>query len=480
MNDGRTKLAVSKRGASVAWASLIVVGLWPAAAGGAASIDDSSWTWTPQPVVIAVETEGDPRLSPGLVRQVRETIGVEVQARFGAAWKTRITDRFDEILPTDGEKPAAKAGPPPTSDEAAATGEELDEKRIRVLLAHRGGEYVVEALEIDRMLRSTGPLVRRTVRQRGMVGAAAAEAVIAAYRPTARIVDIRGDQGVLRLRGESLLSDEARAELTGRGQGFLPLLRRRDRDGRILSVDRVPWTVLSVRDGGAKPLTVGIISGLRSPLAGRRRGRIEALAIAAGKPSGETVMTITAGAGGGPLDGAFVYDVVAGGPSTLLGTTDQRGRITIAADDGRIRTLVIAGRYLPLARLPLIAGLEPEASAPLPVDARLFDAERRLSNLQSEFTDLLVLRRVLALTAATQLERGDKSAATATLARLGQVGSTAAFTDALEARRRTMELGPSTADRLIDRLYSEALSAMRAVDDRQALAELQKRLAEAK
>ena len=62
MTNGRPKLAVSRRGASVAWASLVVVGLWPAGAavGGAASSDDSSWIWTPQPVVIVVETDGDP------------------------------------------------------------------------------------------------------------------------------------------------------------------------------------------------------------------------------------------------------------------------------------------------------------------------------------------------------------------------------------------------------------------------------------
>jgi hypothetical protein len=451
--------------------SCFAAGAFPAtgfaseSAGGAAnraqaatSSDGSSWIWTAQRVALAVETDGHPSLSPGLVRAVRETVGREAQAKFGAAWKIRVPEQFDR--------------PPPA--------EILDEKLIRIRLIRSGGEYVIEASETDASLRSTGPVVRRSVRQRGKAGEAAASAAIAAYRPTARIDDVRGDQAVLRFRGEALLPAEMRAELVARREGFVPLLRRRDRDGRVAGVDRVPWTVLSIRDEGAAPSHATIVSGLRSPLAGRRRGRVEALALATGKPTGSTVLSITGVAGGGPIAGASVYEVVAGSPSIVLGTTDDRGRITIAADDGRVRTLVVAGRYLPLARLPLVAGLDAEVSAPLPVDARLFEAERRLANVQSEFTDRLVLRRVLALTAATQLERGDKQAATTTLARLGQVGSITDFADSLESRRRLMGLGPSTSDRLIDRLYTEALAAMRAADDRQTMAELQKRLAEVK
>jgi len=425
---------------------------------GPASSDNASWLWTPQPVAFAIETDSDPSLSPGLVREVRESIEAEARAKFGAAWKTRFVEPFFE----------------------PGGGDVADEKRITVRMTRAAGEYVVEASETDPSLRSTGPSVRRAARQRALVGTTAARAAIAAYRPTARIDDVRGDQAVLRLRGEALLPAEVRAELVVRGEGFVPMLRRRDRDGKVASVDRVPWTVLKIRDGGDSPAAVTIESGLRSPLAGRRRGRVEALASAAGKPSGSTIVTITSGTGGEPLAGVSVYEIGAGGTATSSGTTDEGGRITIAADGGRVRTLVVAGRYLPLARLPLIAGLDAEVAAPVPVDGRLFEAERKLANLQSEFTDRMVLRRVLALTAATQLERGDKAAAAATLARLGQVGTVAEFADALESRRRLMDLGPSTSDRLIDRLYGEALAAMRAVDDRQAQAELERRLAEAK
>jgi len=498
MNESR---AIERRGRTAslpaALLSAIVAVVWPTAVRSAPA-DESSWSWTPQPVAIAVETAGDPALSPGLVREVREAILLQTQATFGAGWKLRFVDRFETspqppasaaTRESAEKRPAAPqpavaatavvAGEAKEADEIEAT-DEIDEKQILVTLARRAGDYVVEARETDLALRSTGPIVRRMVRQREQVGEAAAEAVTAAYRPTARIEDIRQDGAALHLRGEPLLPIETRAALCEIGDGFVPMLRRRDRDGRVVSVERVPWTILSIRDAAAGPLKAVISSGMRSPLAGRRRGRVEAVAIAAGKPTGVTALTVTAGTGGAPLPGAAVYDFVAGEASKLLGTTDEHGRITIGADGGRVRTLVISGRYLPLARLPLIGGLDAEASAPLPVDVRLFEAERRLSNLQSEFTDTLVLRRVLAITAATQLERGNKAGAAATILRLGQTGTTTEFADQLEVRRRGLELGPSVSDRLIDRLYSEAVRAMRAVDDRQALAELQKRLTEAK
>jgi hypothetical protein len=473
MNRGAIITDSAARRAGHAWAALLGALVWVEASGAVheraavaqhAPSDEASWTWTPQPIAIAVETDGDPSLSEGLVRAVRETIERDIEAKFGAAWSTRFVEGVDAAATTALKGPQAEAG----------------EKQIRILLARRGGAYVVEAREVDPHLRSIGPLVTRTVRQRAMTGEAAAAAAIAAFRPTARIDDIQGDRAVLRLRGESLLTAEVRAELLAGGEGFVPLLERRDREGRITSVERLPWTVISIRDAAARPAAVVISSGLRNPLAGRRRGRVATMAIAAGKPSGDTILSVTAGSDGEPLSGVHVYDAAAGGSAALLGTTDDRGRIEIGNDGAKLRTLILAGRYLPLARLPLIPGLDSEVSAPLPADARLLEAERRLANLQAEFTDRMVLRRVLAIAAAGQLERGDKAAATVTIRRLGELGGLTDLADALDARKRAMELGSSTADRLIDRLYTEAATAMRAVDDRQAIAELRKRLAEAK
>src|SRR4051794_40304431 len=92
-----------------AWWRRAAIAIWSIAASGSAaggaSSDESSWTWTPQPVAIAVETDGDPALSPGLVRAVRESIQREVQAKFGAAWKTRMAEQFDTTPDTAARSP---------------------------------------------------------------------------------------------------------------------------------------------------------------------------------------------------------------------------------------------------------------------------------------------------------------------------------------------------------------------------------------
>ena len=438
-----------------------------------ACAEDLSWEWIPSRLAVSILLEPDPELSPVLARRAGTAVGDRIVAEFGAAVRCSIVD----VPPSAAFRclRTVAVGTPPEWEDRTQT--DVFQKHCFVRLARAYEGFTVEAREWDVQLGVVGPLMSRTVGHRDLLPRAVAEVVAAGYRLQARVVGVRQNQAVLRIRGGSLFPPGAIARLLPSGQGLLPVLRRRNDDGSLQPGTVVPWTLLTVESADGAMVDATVHSGLRNPLAGRNRSRTEQWAVAVGRSDLATELTIAGQSRGEPLPGCRVYSADAGASTRLLGTTDALGRITIPPASGRVQTVVVTTKYLPLARFPLVHGAVPRTTAKVPGSAKLLATEEWLADWQTRFTDIYIQRRVLATLAAARIEQGAPEAARALLDASEKVESPRDYVEALELRRRTTKGDAPLESRLLDQLFDDSLAVARKLDDSALQAELRSRLA---
>jgi hypothetical protein len=311
--------------------------------------------------------------------------------------------------------------------------------------------------------------------QREAVADLIVAAVVEAFRPLVLIDEARGATAHVRQRGAKLIPEATLALVTRRGDAYAPWLRRFDRDGVPIETKPIPFTLLTIDEPRGGEALCTIASGLSNPLSIRRRGRTEQVAPAVGRPSGATTVRVTT-RDGRPLAGCDVYVQLPGEQPVALGRTDEAGRVTIAADDGRVRTVIVTTRFVPLAKLPLVPGATTELVAPTTGEPALLAAEDRLAAWQAEFLDLIVARRVLLAAAERHAERGDRAAAEAALDRLDRGDKPSRLTAELEALRRRFVDDAGSAERMIESLFNDAAAAAKGLDDARAVADVRERV----
>ncbi len=440
---------------------------------GGSCAEDLAWEWTPSRLAVSILLEPDPELSPVLARRTGTAVVDRLVAEFGAAVRCSIVE-----VPASARfrclRTVAIGTPPEWEDRAQR---DVVQKHCFVRLARGYEGFTVEAREWDVDLGIVGPLMSRTVGHRDLLPRAVAEAVAAGYRPQARVVDVRQSKAALRIRGGSLLPPGATARLLPPGQGLLPVLRRRSDDGSLQPGTVVPWTLLTVESTAGAAVDATVVSGLRNPLGGRNRSRTEQWAVAVGRNDRATELTIAGQSQGEPLPGCRVYSSDAGAPTRLIGTTDALGRITVPPASGRVQTVLVTTKYLPLARFPLVPGAVPRTTATVPGSAKLLATEEWLADWQTRFTDIYIQRRVLATLAAARIEQGAPDAARALLDASEKVESPREHIEALELRRRTTKGDAPLESRLLDQLFNDSLAVARKLDDSALQAELRSRLA---
>lgn len=423
--------------------------------GGVAPVrgDDTPWEWRPYRVSISLELTDDAALPVSYVAAIHQDAERRLRERFSTAWEWSWT----------GETPESSRS----------------DKQFVVQLAYGRQQYQVTVREQDVELDSIGPAVIRQTPQRDAVGELIYAAVAEAFRPTVRIDEARSGTASVRLRAGQLLSAAERDRQLWRGRPFTPITRRLDRDGGLLESVAIPWTFLVIDEPKGDEAVCLVRSGLTNPLGTRRRGRTERTALAVGKPTGGTTVRITS-RDGRPLTGCKVIADRGEEKPEHLGTTDLEGRIFVPGDDGRAVMLVAAGRFAPLAKLPLVPGLAAELTAATAGVPELLAAEERLMAWQGKFLDGFVERRVLLALAEAQVEREDKAAAEKLLTRLDAAMKFPDRRNELEslARRSAAEVGQ--AQRAVAVMFAEAEKAIAALDDAVQVSDLRKAVAKLK
>ncbi|MBN2024611.1 MAG: hypothetical protein JW809_17665 [Pirellulales bacterium] len=365
---------------------LAIVRGWPSPAAA-----QSVWEMTPYRVQLIVAVE--PRLAAGgtLEEDLRRGLVERIEAVVGVLWdasapapsprlRHRVVTALDGLQVDDLPDESLKG------DKVFC---------IAVGPGPAGGQVAVR--ELDVRTRVFGPAVRSDVLQPAKYRDAALRAVFKTFTPLATIVESTGKTASLRLRGAALPLREPSLQTIRRGDVLVPMIRYNDRDGNVRKVGPIPWTYLVVDQYDQRAFQCTVYSALYGPLSGRRRGRVEQLALLA-KPVGRSTRVVLTDRNkpNVPLAGYEVYSQAPGSKTTtLLGQTDASGAVIVPATDHPLRLLVVKSGASLLARLPVVPGLEPQLTADVPGDDERLQAEGYTTGVQEDLVDVVTRRQIL-------------------------------------------------------------------------------------
>ncbi len=468
--------------AMTAWLIL----LWPAPLHA-----QSVWELAPYRVRILIAASNAPALRQ-VPDQLVEELAPRLENLLGAAWQIDVASegglrQFPQhTAPTPGQPGASAAEtgqsprlpaniwqlPAEATDAALLPEEWLKADYDKVLLLRVDPAidgWRVAAREWDAATWRLGPVLEYPVRQPAKLRDTAVRALLAAFRPLARIERVEtgkgGQQATLRLRAGGLPTRDSDLQLAHAGQLFCPIVRlndregrlRRDREGNRMLPQPVPWTFMVAEDVRGSEASCRVQSGLSAPLSASRRGRMEQLALRVVPRPGATRLTL--------LDRREPHEPIAGcevflqrpdeTSTTLLGRTDRAGNVEISpADDPLVILLVRSGQQL-LARLPMVAGFATELTAYLPDDTLRLEAEAFVTALQEQLVDAVTRRQVLLTRAEAQLDAGRAAEARELLAQLQRLPDREILRRRLVTRRSQLRSADPHVQRQIESLFSD-------------------------
>lgn len=418
----------------------------------------SAWELTPYRVRVCLAADGASGVSPAIAARLAAELAQQVDAYVGAAWHCTV-----ELVPPDL---AARlpARPEDLADNAWPEHWFADEVDKVLLLAIRRqpGGWLAAARQFDVRTQITSAAVQRRVAQQAALPSAAFRTVVEAFAPLARIVRVDGDQATLALRGSSL--DPRAADLSPGPPAavFLPIVRYNDIAGRAQRIEPLPWTFLEALEAAGPFVQCRIWSGIRQPLSGRRRGRVEYLALAVQPQSRPTLLTLLSTAQ--PPQPLVGYQVVAHRPgqrqTVPLGRTDHRGQLAVDGGDGPLRLLLVLSGAETVARLPLVTGLSAELTARIAPDDLRLQVEGQVTGIQERFVDYVARRRVLAARIEVAAADGDNPLAQRLLEQYDALGTPQQFASAVRQLQQRSVAGDPITQAKIDRLLGDTLTVI--------------------
>jgi hypothetical protein len=423
-----------------------------------AQTTQSVWELTPYRICVLVAAAPKPEITPRLVERVRAVIAERADTAVGGCWDLRVEAAPAALQPAM----LASLGKLPFEQLPQELLDGDDDKAILAAIDYRNGSFLVEARDVDLRCRLHAPPVRRAARSRATLGDDAFRAVAAAFAPLAQIEKVEDKQATLRLRAAALPVIDPSLTAAQPGDMFRGVIRFNDRDGKLRKLMPLDWTFLGVEQVSGPELTCTLYSGLRSPLSGRRRGRIEQLALLTRPPGGTTRLQLTArptpddADSGRPLAGYAIYAHPAGSPTTeLLGRTDGFGELPIPATNSPVRILLVKHGGEPLARLPIMPGLEPLVQVIIADDDQRLAAEGMVTGLQENFVELVANRAVLMSRIRARIREGKLDEAKLLMEELRKLGRQDDLSLMIDLRKRTAASPDARMQRKIDRLFED-------------------------
>lgn len=369
-------------------------------------------------------------------------------------WKVTVS------LPPAGEQAMFAAAlvregiaftPPPSWRKAA----ERDKVFVLLIDCTPKG-WRISARDWDVRVERFGPPVELTVPTWDGVLSAAAQAIEKAFVPLAKVRLVENNAVRLDLRAALLCGTES----VTIPRLFLPLARFEDRDGNARGIIPLPWTILDcaenslLQDGSVE---CRVTSGVRNPLAARRRGRVQLLAWAIKPQPRQALLTLKNRQDPNkPLAGYDVYAQHHGqGEMHYLGRTDAFGRIDVGSPSATWELLFIKhGRRL-LAKVPFVPGYSEFAELALPDDDPRLIAEGYLMGVQDELVDLVTLRNILMARLRARMEAGDWDEATRLRDQLLELKSRDIFSSELTRYQQKLYCPDPVGQKQIDKMFEE-------------------------
>ncbi|MCA9239015.1 MAG: hypothetical protein KDA37_02395 [Planctomycetales bacterium] len=265
------------------------------------------------------------------------------------------------------------------------------------------------------------------------------------------------------------------------GDVFVPVLRRAERDGTIAEdgVRPVPWTYVRLTEVGEQ--TAGqFVSHTRVPIAGRRRGRVDYLAIRL--PRETSPITLRAHARDRedkPLAGYQVYTQDGDAERVYAGATGPDGRLTIPPGKDRILMAFIKSGTQLVAKLPVVPGAEREMSVPLLDESVRLEAEAKLGILREDLIDLVAQRKLTIARIDAAIDEKDLGQAAKLINQLERLPGRALFDRQIRQLEQQSRSDVPMVQQRIDRIFSDTRIVLAAFLSPREIQEVKLRLSEA-
>lgn len=416
-----------------------------------AACGQAVWELTPYRFHVYLAAPPVPEFPPDVVEKLGSDLVDRVDTAIGAAW-TMTVSAPEPLLHRAmlWELDALNVDAIP--EDALA-----NDKVTLVAIVPQANGFDVVARELDVQTRVFSALVRKTAPQGALLSDTLFSAVVEAFAPLASIKGEVGDKVEMRLRAGRLQSRDPSLLAVLPGAVFQPIIRYDDREGKPKQILPLPWTFLAVEQVDQARLTCRIYSGLHSPLAGRRRGRVRQLALAVKPPARPTRLTLQARSGSHrPLGGYDVFLQKPGEKATeLLGRTDLAGSILVPPAPHLLHILYVRNGGQLVARLPLVPGVEESVVASVIDDDQRLAAESVVMAAQEELLDLFTRRAVLTARISAAIEAGNVDRADELLVELYGLKTRDQFTQELDLQRKRLVSDDPLIRRRIDLMFDE-------------------------
>lgn len=356
----------------------------------------TTWEYSPYSIKVWLAMDRSAELSAGLAERIQRAVAERAWVVAGATWQV-------EVLPCPAALAFDVARRPElvTTEAVRALAPEILKQNDKLfLLAVRDelAALAVSVRELDCRTRMWQPVLTRRVTQPGRVADESFAALLDAFVPFGRIESAKGKEAVVRVRAGGLIIGQGSPAALAERAVLVPIIRRNDRVGEPLAngIQQATWTFLTVTGRKGNQLQCQVASGMTSPLGGRSSARTLRLALLA-KPRLEAtdLAVVTEGSKPVPLGGYEIYSKPPDAEDAeWLGVTDWRGRIRIAPKSNPLQILYVRNGGRLLARLPVVAGLEPLVTAAVTDDDPRLMVEGYVKGLQNRVMDLVARREL--------------------------------------------------------------------------------------
>lgn len=372
---------------------------------------DRAWEYLHYRVRVWLCTDGSPEVN-GQLDHLREELVAKAEITDRSAWELLIEDapnpwnwRFvRDLAQVQGY----------SAEVATLPGLSFDDKLMIVSLNRSPTGIRCQVREFDIATRQWGSLLSRNVDQLEDLAENVFSMITTAFMPIALIDYATPDNKVI-LHSRAVLSCVvSRLDETGEWVAeinekspvyikdrdvFLPVLRRTDRDGKLISLEAVPFTFITLDKIEDARIDGFVQSTVRAPLAARKSKRLQKLALVIRPPEGSTTIQLfDKDSPSSPMEGVEVYSRRPNQPkeekSEFLGKTDWRGMIEIPPSPDGLRMIYLSRGARALRKFPIVPGFLPVQQTDVANDeARLF-AEGIIGGINIELIDLLTQRMV--------------------------------------------------------------------------------------
>lgn len=304
----------------------------------------------------------------------------------------------------------------------------------------------LSAREFDVYTSRWTPVLESIVRQDRMLTQQSLDLLCQVFAPLAMIQTDADDQQHVSLifKGSELPRQISEELFVLKNDLFQPLLVKLSRTSGAAPemIADVPWTYLATEKPEPPGWLCRVYTGTRRPF-GRRRGRVELMALELKAPLIETQVRFHASHDESQnLRGYEVFEQEpATGDYNLLGVTNYEGSIPVERTDSPIRMLFLRSDNQLLAKVPVAPGTQTRTDIPIADDMARLLVQEDLEAQKEKLIDVVARRNILMARTRSFMELGQIEEAQKLVVELNALPSRADFAQSLKSLQDLTESG---------------------------------------